>query len=297
MEKIILKPLAKINLGLDIIGVREDGYHEMRMIMQSLALHDQMVMQITDENRIRLKTNVPYLPTDAGNIVYKAVDMIRNEYGIEGGVRIDLKKTIPIAAGLGGGSSDAAAAIYGMNKLFGLGLRKSDMIELGTKLGADVPFCIMRGTMLAEGIGEELSPVAPMVDCPVLVVKPNFGVSTKDVYTAYDKCDKCDLSHPNIDGLCEALKNQDFNSICANMGNVLEGVTIKMHPEVQIIKDELMSKNAKLAMMSGSGPTVFALFDDKVKAQSAYHYFKDIKGYEQTFLTDFYCNSKVRRKQ
>ncbi len=203
MKQIELKSLAKINLGLDVLGRRENGYHDVRMIMQSIYLYDEVKIKRTKNPGIEIKTNLYFLPTGKENIAYKAAEMLIEEFHIEEGVHITLNKHIPVAAGMAGGSSNAAAVLYGMNKMFDLKLTQTELMERGVKLGADVPYCIMRGTVLAEGIGEELTTLTPMPKCFVLIAKPPISVSTKVVYEALDSKEL--VEHPDIDGLIEKI--------------------------------------------------------------------------------------------
>lgn len=267
MKQIELKSLAKINLGLDVLGRRENGYHDVRMIMQSIYLYDEVKIKRTKNPGIEIKTNLYFLPTGKENIAYKAAEMLIEEFHIEEGVHITLNKHIPVAAGMAGGSSNAAAVLYGMNKMFDLKLTQTELMERGVKLGADVPYCIMRGTVLAEGIGEELTTLTPMPKCFVLIAKPPISVSTKVVYEALDSKEL--VEHPDIDGLIEGLEKRDLKTIASYMGNVLEDVTIPMHPVIEEIKQEMKNAGALNAMMSGSGPTVFGLFETKAAARKA----------------------------
>lgn len=262
-----LKALAKINLGLDVLGRRENGYHDVRMVMQSIYLYDNVTIEKKKEPGITLTSNLFYLPNDQGNIAYKAADMLIREFDIKEGVDIVLDKHIPVAAGMAGGSSNAAAVLFGMNRLFELGLSQEELMERGVKLGADVPYCIMRGTVLAEGIGEELTDLPPMPKCTVLIAKPPVSVSTKDIYEALDS--KEEIEHPDIDGILKGLEEQNLEKIANSMGNVLEDVTIPMHPEIADIKQIMLDCGALNAMMSGSGPTVFGLFTQKSAAKKA----------------------------
>jgi len=290
MDRIRLKPLSKINLGLDVIGTREDGYHEVRMVMQNLKLHDDMLMEKQKEG-VSMKTNLPYLPCDSSNLVVKAVEMLRQEYNITTGVRINLRKVIPVAGGMAGGSSNAASALYGMNMLFDLGLTQEELMAYGLKLGADVPFCVMRGTALSEGIGEILSPLPSPPSCGVLIVKPKVGVSTKVVYEAYDAL--TNPHHPDIDALIQGLYRGEWKEIAKGMGNSLEGVTIPMHPIIEMIKKQMLANGALISLMSGSGPTVFGIFEDARDAQRAEKTFKGVQGVQQIYVTGFY-NGKGR---
>ncbi len=266
-EKIELKALAKINLGLDVLGRRENGYHDVRMVMQTIYLYDNVTLEKTEESGIRLETNLFYLPVDEKNIAYKAAKLLMDEFHIEEGVKITLEKYIPVAAGMAGGSSNAAAVLVGMNRLFGLGLSEEDLMERGVNLGADVPYCVMRGTVLAEGIGEILTPQPPLPRCYILVAKPGISVSTKVVY---EKLDSHEIEeHPDIDGLLAGLEAGDLKKVAASMGNVLECVTIDDYPVIEDIKNMMKKHGALNAMMSGSGPTVFGIFEEKHVAKEA----------------------------
>lgn len=262
-----LKALAKINLGLDVLGIRENGYHDVRMVMQSIYLYDDVKLQRTKKPGIELCTNLYYLPVDGNNIAYKAAAMLIEEFQLKEGVKITLDKHIPVAAGMAGGSANAAAVLFGMNRMFALGLSQSELMERGVKLGADVPYCIMRGTVLAEGIGEELTVLPAMPKCTVLIAKPAISVSTKVVYEALDSREI--IKHPDIDALIKGLDKSDIHAIAAAMGNVLEDVTIPMHPVIEDIKNVMKSEGALNAMMSGSGPTVFGLFENRAQARKA----------------------------
>lgn len=287
---ISLKALAKINLGLDVVRRREDGYHEVRMIMQTIHLYDRLDIKRTKESGIQIQTNLSFLPVNENNLIYKAVKLLMDEFSITDGVLVKLDKRIPVAAGMAGGSTDAAAMLFGMNRLFSLGLTKRQLMERGVQIGADVPYCIMRGTALAEGIGEELSPLAPMVKCPVLIAKPSISVSTKFVYQNL-KLDDTTV-HPDIDLLIEDIKAKNLHDIAAHMGNVLETVTIPNYPVIDEIKKHMLSHGAVGAMMSGSGPTVFGLFDDEATAKKAYKAMRSSHLARQVYLTSVYNNRK-----
>ena len=287
---ISLKALAKINLGLDVVRRREDGYHEVRMIMQTIHLYDRLDIKRTKESGIQIQTNLSFLPVNENNLIYKAAKLLMDEFSITDGVSVKLDKRIPVAAGLAGGSTDAAAMLFGMNRLFSLGLTKRQLMERGVQIGADVPYCIMRGTALAEGIGEELSPLAPMVKCPVLIAKPSISVSTKFVYQNL-KLDDTTV-HPDIDLLIEDIKAKNLHDIAAHMGNVLETVTIPNYPVIDEIKKHMLSNGAVGAMMSGSGPTVFGLFDDEDTAKKAYKAMRSSHLARQVYLTSVYNNRK-----
>lgn len=287
---ISLKALAKINLGLDVVRRREDGYHEVRMIMQTIHLYDRLDIKRTKESGIQIQTNLSFLPVNENNLIYKAAKLLMDEFSITDGVSVKLDKRIPVAAGMAGGSTDAAAMLFGMNRLFSLGLTKRQLMERGVQIGADVPYCIMRGTALAEGIGEELSQLPPMVKCPVLIAKPSISVSTKFVYQNL-KLDDTTV-HPDIDLLIEDIKAKNLHDIAAHMGNVLETVTIPNYPVIDEIKKHMLSHGAVGAMMSGSGPTVFGLFDDEATAKKAYKAMRSSHLARQVYLTSVYNNRK-----
>ena len=274
MNQIELKALAKINLGLDVLRRREDGYHEVKMIMQTISLHDDLEIRRIKTPEIQVKTNLYYLPTNENNLVYKAAKLLMDEFGIKEGVAIQLKKRIPVAAGMAGGSTDGAAVLWGMNQMYGLGLSRQELMERGVKLGADVPYCVQRGTALAEGIGERLSVLPSMPKCTILIAKPGISVSTKFVYENLHANDLKPEQHPDVDSMIEAMKEKNLDLLCERMGNVLETVTIPAYPVIQEIKEHMMTCGAAGAMMSGSGPTVFGIFHSPVQAKAA---MKDLK--------------------
>ncbi len=278
-----LQAFAKINLGLDVLEKREDGYHEVRMIMQTIRMYDQLDMRKSVEPGIHLTTNKKYIPVDENNLVWRAAKLMMDTCGIIEGVSIHLHKVIPVAAGMAGGSSDAAATLVGMNRLFHCGLSKEKLMELGVQIGADVPYCVLRGTALAEGIGEKLTVLPPMPDCWILIGKPGISVSTKYVYTTLDL--NTDTVHPDIDGMKKALEDGNLYGITERMGNVLQDVTIPAYPEVERIKEQMKTLGAVNAMMSGSGPTVFGIFDNEEKAQEACQKLWESRSCQQVFLT------------
>lgn len=241
MKKIRLKAMAKINLGLDVVRKREDGYHEVRMIMQTIRMYDQIELEPTEEPGIRVSTNLNYLPTNEDNLVYKAAKLLMDEFDVKKGLNIGLRKFIPVAAGMAGGSSDAAAVMVGVNRLFHLNLSQKELMERGVKIGADVPYCIVRGTALAEGIGEKLTHLPPAPAGYVLIAKPGIHVSTKFVYTNL-KANELE-SHPDIDGQIQAIRSGDLKKVAELCGNVLETVTIPAYPVIEEIKD-VMKKAA-----------------------------------------------------
>lgn len=283
MKEIKLKAKAKINLGLDVLRKREDGYHEVRMIMQTIPLYDKLTIRTAeDDAQIRVQTNLHFLPVGEDNLVYKAAKLLMDEFQIKQGLEIELVKYIPVAAGMAGGSSDAAATLVGVNKLFELGLSTEKLMERGVKIGADVPFCVMRGTALAEGIGEKLTPLPPMPKCHILIAKPGIHVSTKFVYGNLRANEL--KEHPDIDGQIRALKCGDLSELARLMGNVLETVTIPEYPVIRRIKDTMKEYGALNAMMSGSGPTVFGLFEDEEAAKEAYRVLSGGEDAKQVYL-------------
>ena len=281
-----LKAMAKINLGLDVLGKREDGYHEVRMIMQTIRMYDILDIRKTRRPGIVLTTNLPFIPTDQRNLVYKAAQMLMEEFDVEEGLSIKLRKFIPVAAGMAGGSSDAAAAFVGVNRMFHLGLTEEQLMERAVKVGADVPYCIMRGTALAEGIGEKLTRLPGLPKCYVLVGKPGINVSTK---LAYENLHLDQIqSHPDIDGMISDIENQDLHSLTAKMQNVFEPGIISQYPVIQEIKDLMEANGALKAMMSGSGPTVFGIFDDRSKLREAAEALRNSHLAKTVFATQIY---------
>ena len=285
MDKIQLKALAKINLGLDVLRRREDGYHEVKMIMQTISLGDELELRKEKQPGIQVMTNLHYLPTNENNLVYQAAQLLMKEFHIENGISIRLEKRIPVAAGMAGGSSVAAAVLWGMNQMYGLGLSKKDLMERGVRLGADVPYCVLRGTALAEGIGERLKTLPPMPRCYILLAKPGLSVSTRFVYENLHANDLQPEQHPDVDAMIGALKEKDLKLIVSRMGNILELVTIPAHPVIEEIKKCMVEAGALGAMMSGSGPTVFGVFEDQAKARKAYHAMRASRLAKQVYLT------------
>lgn len=284
MGELSLKAYAKINLGLDVVRRLENGYHEVKMIMQTVGIYDTLSFEKT-ESGIVITTDSGELPTDENNLIYKAAKLILDQYQVAGGVRINLNKEIPIAAGMAGGSTDAAATFKGINELYRLGCSLEELQELGVKVGADVPYCIMGGTALSEGIGEILTPLSPAPQCFVLVAKPDINVSTKYVY---EHLDAAGISkHPDIDGMTAAIQAGDLQGILDRMENVLEKVTVQAHPIIDTIKAKMKELGAEQSLMSGSGPTVFGIFTDRIQAEAAYEGLKQEQLAKQVFLTTF----------
>lgn len=282
MSKLEIKAYAKINLGLDVVRRLENGYHEVKMVMQTVGIYDVLTFEKAAEG-IVITTDSGELPTDENNLIYKAARLMKERYGVTEGVRIHLQKNIPIAAGMAGGSTDAAATLKGMNELFGLGVSQQELMEIGVKIGADVPYCVMGGTALAEGIGEKLTALKAAPDCFVLVAKPDINVSTKFVYEHLDAAGVA--KHPDIDGMVEAIAQGSLQGILDRMENVLESVTILAHPIIDTIKSRMKELGAANSLMSGSGPTVFGIFADKEQAQAAYEQIKEEQLAKQIFVT------------
>ncbi len=284
MESIRLKARAKINLGLDVIGRRENGYHDVRMVMQTVGLYDRIIMTRIPEEEIRIKTNIGFLPVNENNLVYKAIMLMKNKYKLDGGIEVDLNKFIPVAAGMAGGSSDAACALFGMNRLFEFNVPMKELMKLGVEIGADVPYCLMRGTALAEGIGEKLTRLPDMPFCHILIAKPPVNVSTKLVY---EKLDNTDVKlHPDIDGIIEAIKLKDVALVASRMGNVLESVTVPLYPVIDSIKKDMIEHGAINAMMSGSGPTVFGIFPDEQSMIACQQFLRQKGEARQVYTTE-----------
>ena len=285
------KAYGKVNLGLDITGRREDGYHLVRMVMQSVDIFDTLTFEKIEtttyisnsgtgeslddgkktENSpiIITATNDPSLSLGEDNLIYKAARLLMDRFNIADGVRISLTKEIPIAAGMAGGSSDCAATLKGINELFELGLSEEELRDIGVTLGADVPYCIMGGTTLSEGIGEILTRLPDIPKVTFLLAKPEFGISTKEAYGAFDSIPEADVKHPDIDGMVEAVRSGNLSGITDRLGNVLEQASIPAHPQIEEIKKIMGENGAEAALMSGSGPTVFGIFTDTDRAWAA----------------------------
>ena len=267
------KAPAKINLGLDILGKRPDGLHELAMVMASIDLADRLYLEEIPENKIIIETNKAFLPTDKKNHVYEALELVKERFEIKQGLRVKIHKEIPVAAGLGGGSTDSAAALRAVNRLWNLGLSVKELASLGAEVGSDVPYCVYGQTSLVEGFGEKVNPIATMPQCWVVVVKPRMSVSTRTIFA---KIVMEDLYHPDIPALVSAIEENDYQKMTQNLGNSMEVVTIKKHPIIQQLKDRMLKYGADAAMMSGSGPTVYALCH---KYSRAKHVFNALKGF------------------
>ncbi|WP_300350032.1 4-(cytidine 5'-diphospho)-2-C-methyl-D-erythritol kinase [Clostridium sp.] len=285
-----MKAYAKINIALDAIGKREDDYHLLRMIMQTVDLYDVIDITKSKGSSISISCNKHYVPTDERNLAYKAAALFKERFNIKEGINIRIKKNIPVAAGMAGGSTNAAAVLVIMNKLFNVNASLDELKELGVKIGADVPYCIEGGTALCEGIGEVITQLKPFENKILVVLKPNFGVSTKEVYTSLDinKIKK----HVNIEGLISAMENDDLRYVSRNMKNVLENVTLKKHSVLKTIKEDMKRSGALGAMMSGSGPTVFAFFDNMLTAQKSFEFLKSKYKYADVYITRTISNNQ-----
>ena len=275
-----IKAYGKVNISLDVVGKREDGYHLLSMIMQNIDLYDEIEVE-KQECGIILECNKSYVPVDNRNLAYKAAEIFKERYDIVDGVKINIEKNIPVSAGLAGGSTDAAAVLKVMNKLFNVNATEEELMELGLQLGADIPYCLHGGTALCEGIGEIITPIKPFRDKIVVLVKPAFGVSTKEVYKNFN-LEKV-KQHPKTAEIINAIENDDLNFVASNMKNLLENVTLRKHKILIKIKEEMNACGAINSMMSGSGPTVFAFFDDMLKAQRCFEKMK--KKYSDVFIT------------
>lgn len=282
MDSVVIKAMAKVNLGLDVLRRRENGYHDVKMVMQTVNLYDTLTLSEIEEGII-ITTNTGELPLNEDNLIYKAAKLLLEHTGKCKGVSVHLDKQIPIAAGMAGGSTDAAATLLGMNSLYKFGLTKEELAEIGVKIGADVPYCIYGGTYLSEGIGEVLTKLPDAPDCYVVIAKPGIGVSTKYVYENLhiETVEK----HPDIDGMIEAIKSGSLDGVAEKMENVLETVTIKRYPEIENMKKCLLENGAENALMSGSGPTVFGIFKEENIAKQALFKLKETGLVKNGFVT------------
>ena len=293
MDKINTFARAKINTALDVVGKREDGYHDLCMIMQTVNLCDSLIISKSREKGIRLTSNLSWLPCDSRNLVWRAAEEMINACGIQGGIEIELKKRIPAAAGLAGGSADCAAALIGIRSLYGINMPNEDLMKIGEKLGADVPFCIMRGTALAEGKGEILTPLPPFPDTFVLLAKPPINVSTPIIFKEYSDSEV--KKRPDIEKMIGCIESGDLKGICDTMCNVLETVTIKKYPIIDEIKRHMLDKGAAGSMMSGSGPTVFGFYDSYEKGLAALKFIRAQCHIKEIYLTTVF-NNKGKEK-
>ena len=288
MDKIELKAYGKINIGLDVIRKREDGYHDLDMIMQTVGVYDDVIISREDGTQtyeIEVSTDADVLPNDKGNLAFMAAKVLMEAYDIKAKVKIHINKRIPIAGGMAGGSADCAAVLRGVNQLFQLGLTDEQLQEYGVKLGADVPYCIVGGTKRAQGIGEILTDLPTPPKCYVIIAKPDAFVSTKFVYSHIRPAQI--ENHPDIDGIIESIKAGDLYGMCEKIANVMEDVTIPEYPIIQKVKDILKSNGAVNAMMSGSGPTVFGIYDDEEKAKQSMDALSGKEFVSRLYLTKF----------
>lgn len=288
MDKIELKAYGKINIGLDVIRKGEDGYHDLDMIMQTVGVYDDVIISREDGTQtyeIEVSTDADVLPNDKGNLAFMAAKVLMEAYDIKAKVKIHINKRIPIAGGMAGGSADCAAVLRGVNQLFQLGLTDEQLQEYGVKLGADVPYCIVGGTKRAQGIGEILTDLPTPPKCYVIIAKPDAFVSTKFVYSHIRPAQI--ENHPDIDGIIESIKAGDLYGMCEKIANVMEDVTIPEYPIIQKVKDILKSNGAVNALMSGSGPTVFGIYDDEEKAKQSMDALSGKEFVSQLYLTKF----------
>lgn len=275
-----VKAYGKINIALDVIGKREDGYHLLRMIMQTVNIYDELEFEKSEQG-IKITSNKSFVPTDNRNLVYKAIELFCNTYNVEKAISVHIEKNIPVEAGMAGGSADAAAALKAMRDLYRPEISDKELMELGVKIGADVPYCIKGGTALCEGIGEVITELKPFKDKLLVVVKPNFGVSTIATYKGFKLSEV--KHHPKVDELIAAMDRDDLRYVADNMMNLLELVTLKEHEEISRIKEFMCTEGALGSMMSGSGPTVFGFFDNEEKANNCAEKLKD--KYKEVFVT------------
>ncbi|MDR2648910.1 MAG: 4-(cytidine 5'-diphospho)-2-C-methyl-D-erythritol kinase [Clostridiales bacterium] len=287
---ITIKARAKINLALDVVSKREDGYHNLRMVMQTVYLHDQIVLKKAHKYPLKFVCSTPYLPVDERNLVYRAALYLKDTFKLPGGLFISLKKHIPISAGLAGGSSDCAATLSGINRMYNLGLSLNDLMEIGVKFGSDVPFCLLGGTAFAEGKGEILTPLPPHPPVSVIIGKPPVSISTSAVFKAFDSARHA--KGPNIDCIISGIKKKDINGIASGFGNVLEDVSIHICPDIVKLKNIYMGSGAIGALMSGSGPSVFAYFSDQKHAWRAMKNVSLLMPHIRQFLTGTFNNTK-----
>ena len=286
MEKIELKAYGKINLGLDVIRKRPDGYHDLDMIMQMVDVYDDIVITKNKTGKIEVKTDTAVLSNGKDNLAYMAAKMLMDEFKIKDGVNIYINKRIPIAGGMAGGSSDCATTLMGINQLFELGLSKEELMERGVKLGADVPYCVLGGTAIARGLGEVLTPLPAPVDCHVIIAKPPVSVSTAYVYGHIKPLEI--TKRPDIEAMAQSIKDGDLKKMASLIYNVMEDVTVVEYPIISEIKQVMLDNGALNSIMSGSGPTVFGLFDDKEKAQQCVKTLEEKGLTQQLYLTKFH---------
>ena len=266
--KLLIKAPAKINLTLDVLHKRPDGYHEVEMVMTTIDLADRVELTLQESDQIKILSHNRFVPDDQRNLAYQAAQLLKDRFGVKKGVTISIEKNIPVAAGLAGGSSDAAAALRGLNKLWGLGLSMDELAALGAEIGSDVSFCVYGGTALASGRGEKIQELPAPPTCWVILAKPFIGVSTADIYR---RLDVARLQHPDTKSMIEGIAENNYQQVCRNMGNVLEEVTLNLHHDVAQIKDQMKRFGADSVLMSGSGPTVFGLVQHDSRMHRIYN--------------------------
>ncbi|WP_419962676.1 4-(cytidine 5'-diphospho)-2-C-methyl-D-erythritol kinase [Psychrobacillus sp. BM2] len=263
-----VKAPAKINLTLDVLHKRPDGYHEVEMIMTTVDLADRIGLELREDGAIHILSVDRFVPNDHRNLAYQAAKILKDIYRVKKGVSITIEKNIPVAAGLAGGSSDAAATLKGLNIIWELGLSLDELAEIGTKIGSDVAFCVYGGTALATGRGERIQELPSPANCWIILAKPTLGVSTADIY---GNLKVNEIKHPNTAKMIESIQQKDFDLMCASVGNVLEDVTLKLYPEVAGLKDQMRRFGADAVLMSGSGPTVFGIVDHETRVHRIYN--------------------------
>lgn len=269
------KAPAKINLTLDVLHKRTDGFHEVEMVMTTVDLADRVWLRSTNDSKINIKTFDQFIPSDRKNLAYQAAEILMQNYDVPSGVEITLEKSIPVAAGLAGGSSDAAATLRGLNRLWNLGLGAHRLAELGAQIGSDIPFCVYGGTALATGRGEIIQSIAPPPNCWVILAKPTISVSTASIY---GNLNIDTIVHPDTAGMVKALEDKDYEKMCKTLNNVLEPVTMELYPEVVVLKEQMKNFGADAVLMSGSGPTVFGLVSNEARVPRIYN---GLKGFCQ----------------
>ena len=290
MDSLYAYANAKINLALDITGKRSDGYHDIRTIMQTVSLKDTLSMRKLFTPQIKICTNLKWLPTDERNLVYKAAKILFDRFQPEDGIFIEIDKQIPVSAGLGGGSADCAAALCGISKLFNFPISQEELLAIGKSLGADIPFCIMKGTALAEGIGEILTPLPACPDCFIVIAKPPLCISTADVFRQF-KMENVE-TRPDIEGMVESISAGDIGKVAGSLCNVLESVTAREFPIIEKIKCIMLECGSMGAIMSGSGPSVFGIFADKQMAYNAFSRLKNDLSIKEVHLTNLFNPGK-----
>lgn len=280
-KEIKIKAPAKVNIALDVLGVREDGYHEMRMINHTVALADELHFSLEDTG-IVLSCSDPKIPVDAGNIVWRVAECLKTQFGVEAGVAIAIDKHIPSEAGLAGGSADGAAALLGLNRLWGLGLSLRELCAIGAKIGADIPYCCFKGTALVTGIGEIITPLKPLNRLSVVLVKPDIDIATPWAFRQLDAGKN--TRHPDIDGVISAIELEDYDALRVCSGNAFETAVFEIYPEIRDIKEKMYDCGAVFSVMSGSGSTVIGYFEAEAAARRACTTFK--QSFPHTFLTE-----------